>query len=98
VFLFVKRQKKAVVMKDGIVMEHLSVDLCVSCDESGEVAEVRIGDVDHGSYRKDGPLMFLCVCLRECLMLLFHIYFFYTVNNRIKLELLVTPDFCFPQK
>lgn len=85
-------------MENGIVMEHLSVDLCVFCDESDEVAEVRIGDVDHRSYRKDGPLMLFGVCMRECLVLLFHIYFFYTVNNRIKNELLITPDFLFPQK
>jgi hypothetical protein len=73
-FLRTEGQEEGVVVDDGIMVDHFGVDNGAFGDESYEVPEVGIGDVNHGG---DGEV-------RTALVhgLLLHLYFFYKVNNR----------------
>lgn len=70
-FLWAEGEEEGVVVQDCIVVQHLRVDLGPSGDETDEVAEVRVGDVDHGSDGEEGSVGCEMVSLGDG-ALLFH--------------------------
>jgi hypothetical protein len=68
-FLRTEGQKEGVFMDDGIMVEHFGVDEGSFGDESYEVPEVGIGDVDHRGNGEDRPVFVQGVIIASIFLL-----------------------------
>lgn len=58
-FLNIEGKQMRVRVKHSVMMQHLRIDDSLSSDESNEVSEMRVGDIDHRRDGKSSPLLLL---------------------------------------